>query len=71
MKNATVFVPKWKVLPSRRPATNHIPYVIIRAISDKADGSDVIDYPVFEKKPRMTVHHLVEYMMKHLNSQYL
>lgn len=27
---------------------NGIPFVIIRAISDKADGSDVMDYPVFE-----------------------
>ncbi len=29
---------------------NGIPFCIIRAISDKADGSDIIDYPVFEKK---------------------
>ncbi len=29
---------------------NGIPFVIIRAISDKADGSDIVDYPVFEKK---------------------
>ena len=29
---------------------NHIPYVIIRAISDKADGSAKVDYPTFEKK---------------------
>lgn len=27
---------------------NHIPFVIIRAISDKADDSAEIDYPVFE-----------------------
>ncbi|HCW22744.1 MAG TPA: 5'-methylthioadenosine/adenosylhomocysteine nucleosidase [Lachnospiraceae bacterium] len=27
---------------------NKVPYVIIRAISDKADGSDVCDYPKFE-----------------------
>ena len=27
---------------------NQIPYLIIRAISDKADGSAQIDYPVFE-----------------------
>ena len=30
---------------------NHIPFLIIRAISDKADGSQVMDYDVFEKKP--------------------
>ena len=29
---------------------NHVPFVIIRAISDKADGSSEIDYPTFEKK---------------------
>ena len=29
---------------------NHISYVIIRAISDKADGSATVDYPTFEKK---------------------
>lgn len=27
---------------------NHIPYLIIRAISDKADGSAHMDYPAFE-----------------------
>lgn len=29
---------------------NHIPFVVIRAISDKADGSAQMDYPTFEKK---------------------
>ena len=29
---------------------NKIPCVIIRAISDKADGSASMDYPSFEKK---------------------
>lgn len=29
---------------------NHIPFLIIRAISDKADDSAVMDYPIFEKK---------------------
>ncbi len=29
---------------------NNIPFLIIRAISDKADGSDIVDYPVFEEK---------------------
>lgn len=29
---------------------NHIPFLIIRAISDKADGSAEMDYPAFEKK---------------------
>lgn len=29
---------------------NKVSYVIIRAISDKADGSATVDYPTFEKK---------------------
>lgn len=29
---------------------NKVPFVIVRAISDKADGSDIMDYPVFERK---------------------
>ncbi len=29
---------------------NNVPFLIIRAISDKADGSDIVDYPVFEAK---------------------
>lgn len=29
---------------------NHIPFVILRSISDKADDSATMDYPTFEKK---------------------
>jgi adenosylhomocysteine nucleosidase len=29
---------------------NDVPFVVIRAISDKADGSSHMDYPVFEEK---------------------
>lgn len=29
---------------------NHIPFVIIRAISDKADDSATVDYPTFERQ---------------------
>lgn len=29
---------------------NRVPFVILRAISDKADGSAELDYPTFEKK---------------------
>ncbi|XCP87208.1 5'-methylthioadenosine/adenosylhomocysteine nucleosidase [Roseburia hominis] len=29
---------------------NHVSYVIIRAISDKADNSAVVDYPAFERQ---------------------
>lgn len=28
---------------------NHVPFVIVRAISDKADGSAMVSYPEFEK----------------------
>ena len=33
---------------------NKIPFVILRAISDKADDSATMDYPAFEKKPSST-----------------
>lgn len=29
---------------------NEVPCAIVRAISDKADGSDALDYPIFEKQ---------------------
>ena len=29
---------------------NNIPFLVIRAISDKADGGAEMDYPTFEKK---------------------
>ena len=38
---------------------NHIPFVIIRAISDKADGSATMDYSEFEAK---AVEHVVKLM---------
>lgn len=36
---------------------NKVPFVIIRAISDKADGSAEMDYPTFEKE---AAHHCAE-----------
>jgi adenosylhomocysteine nucleosidase len=45
---------------------NNIPYVIIRAISDKADGSDVMDYPEFEKKAAQNCAALVEFLIKNI-----
>ncbi len=42
---------------------NKVPFVIIRAISDKADGSDIVDYPVFEKKAAHDCAALVQEMM--------
>ena len=39
---------------------NGIPFVIIRAISDKADGSAEMDYPTFEKAAALRSAKLVE-----------
>lgn len=39
---------------------NQIPYVIVRAISDKADGSAEVEYPVFERAAAKHCAKLVE-----------
>lgn len=36
---------------------NHVPFLVIRAISDKADGSAQVDYPTFEK---LAIEHSVK-----------
>ena len=41
---------------------NSLPFVIIRAISDKADGSSNIDYPSFEKAAAERCARIVEQM---------
>ncbi len=43
---------------------NHIPFLIIRAISDKADGSQVMDYDVFEKKAAQNSIQLIRKMIE-------
>lgn len=45
---------------------NQVPFVIVRAISDKADGSGSVDYPVFEKEAAEHCAKIVEYMVAHL-----
>lgn len=45
---------------------NHIPYVIIRAISDKADGSASVAYPEFEAKAAVDCANIVEYMVANI-----
>ena len=45
---------------------NQIPFVIIRAISDKADDSAHMDYPEFEKKAVENSVRLLENMLKRL-----
>ena len=47
---------------------NRIPFVIIRAISDKADDSATMDYPTFEKKAVEHSVRLVEDLMEALVS---
>lgn len=46
---------------------NHVPYLVIRAISDKADGSAHMDYPTFEKNAAHNSFVLVEHMLKELS----
>lgn len=43
---------------------NHIPFVILRAISDKSDGSAQMDYPEFEAKAAQHSINLVDEMIK-------
>ena len=45
---------------------NGIPYVVIRAISDKADDSASMDYPAFEKEAIRHCVNLVQEMVKRL-----
>lgn len=45
---------------------NGIPYLVIRAISDKADNSAHVDYPTFEKQAICHSVNLVENMIKEL-----
>jgi adenosylhomocysteine nucleosidase len=45
---------------------NNIPYVVIRAISDKADGSAHMDYPEFEKAAAAHSAKLVENLVVRL-----
>ncbi|MBQ7680038.1 MAG: 5'-methylthioadenosine/adenosylhomocysteine nucleosidase [Butyrivibrio sp.] len=44
---------------------NNVPYVIMRAISDKADGSAQMDYPSFEHEAARRCAAIVRYMVSH------
>lgn len=46
---------------------NHVPFVVLRAISDKADDSAVMDYPTFERQAADHCIRLVEKMMEVLS----
>ena len=45
---------------------NDVPFVIVRAISDKADGSASEDYSDFEKKAAERSASMIEYMIGHM-----
>lgn len=45
---------------------NEVPFVILRAISDKADDSAQMDYPTFEKAAAVHSARLVENMIRHI-----
>ena len=45
---------------------NRVPFAIVRAISDKADGTDYIDYPTFEAQAARQCAALVTRMIGHL-----
>ena len=45
---------------------NHVPFVILRAISDKADGSAELDYPTFERKAASNCAAVTEALAKRL-----
>ncbi|MCM1567841.1 MAG: 5'-methylthioadenosine/adenosylhomocysteine nucleosidase [Roseburia sp.] len=46
---------------------NKIPFIIIRAISDKADNSATMDYPSFERAAAAHCAKLVEDMVRHIS----
>lgn len=45
---------------------SQVPFVIVRAISDKADGSDAVDYPVFEAQAADRCARIVDHMVASL-----
>ncbi len=45
---------------------NDVAFIIVRAISDKADGSDSELYEVFEKKAAIHCAHLVKYILDYI-----
>ena len=50
---------------------NRVPFVILRAISDKADGSDQMDYPVFEEQAAHHSARLTLELIRRLNANSL
>lgn len=48
---------------------NGLPFVIIRAISDQADGAAVVDYPTFEAAAAAHCARVVEALAAQLSAQ--
>ena len=45
---------------------NNIPFLVVRAISDKADGTAEMDYPTFEREAALHSAKLVEALVAKL-----
>ena len=45
---------------------NAVPYVVVRAISDMADGSSPLAYPLFEKRAAKLCAQIIHYMLMRL-----
>jgi adenosylhomocysteine nucleosidase len=45
---------------------NHVPFVVVRAISDKANGDAAEDYPAFERSSALLCASVVERMVREL-----
>lgn len=45
---------------------NNTPYVVIRAISDKSDESEIVEFQEFEAKAAANCAKIVQYMVEHL-----
>lgn len=46
---------------------NSIPFVIIRAVSDKADGSSSMEYTIFEEEASKNCARIVQYMVENMD----
>ena len=47
---------------------NSTPFVVIRAISDKYDGSNSVDFEIFKESAAKNCAGIVQYMVEHINS---
>ncbi|MNR68602.1 5'-methylthioadenosine/S-adenosylhomocysteine nucleosidase [compost metagenome] len=47
-------------------AMNDIPYVVIRSMSDKADGSADVNFAEFTKEASVNSHRIIDEMIQHM-----